>query len=289
VIRRNTESSVVSAASTRTSSSTSVVSIRHAASFVSRGALSRTSGSRSRQRSGDIPARWPTRVSQCHHQWVTRARACALTAVGAVLCVFSAVALPAGAGNVLSLPAVRMMETPPSVLRLCRRSPRLSPFCPHRLPYVEHLRSEPPYLSSLCRVGHGGCAGLTWDDLELEHSGSGDRPPRWAHASVGAGRIIGSRAVAFSWPTTTHRVVVHDGLFASRRPRALFLGHVRWGARSGELVLAPSFPSGGMMSDHLIFYSGGNATGRMVTLHGWEPFTQVVATLRAIVLSTGRA
>jgi hypothetical protein len=154
---------------------------------------------------------------------------------------------------------------------------------------VEHLAAEPAYLSSLCRVGQSGCAGLTWDDLELEHSGSGDHPPRWAHASLAAGRIIGSRALAFSWPTTTRRIAARDGLFASRRRRALFLGRVRWGARSGELVLAPGFPAGGMMSDHLIFDWSRNATDHMITLHGWEPFTQVVATLRAIVLSTGRA
>jgi hypothetical protein len=153
---------------------------------------------------------------------------------------------------------------------------------------VEHLPSEPAYLSSLCRVGRRGCAGLTWDDLELEHSGSGDHPPRWVHASLAAGRIIGSQALPFSWPPATRRSAARDGLFASRRRRALFLGHVRWGARSGELVLAPSFPVGGMMSDHLIFYSRRNATDQMVTLHGWEPFTQAVGTLRAIVLSAGR-
>jgi hypothetical protein len=40
-----------------------------------------------------------------------------------------------------------------------------------------------------------------------------------------------------------------------------------------------------MMGDHLIFYWRQNATDHMITLHGWEPFTQVVATLHAIVLS----
>jgi hypothetical protein len=215
---------------------------------------------------------------------MTRASACALSAVGAVTCVFSAAASSADAFQARSQPAVRMMVTPPSALGLCRRSARLRPFCPRRLPYVEHLASEPAYLSSLCRVGHRGCAGLTWDDLELEHSGSGNHPPRWAHASLAAGRIIGSSGFAFSWPRT-RRVAARDGLFASRRPRALFLGQVRWGTRSGELVLAPSFPAGGMMGDHLIFYWRRNATDHMITLHGWEPFTQVVGTLRATVLS----
>jgi hypothetical protein len=69
------------------------------------------------------------------------------------------------------------------------------------------------------------------------------------------------------------------------RPKALFLGVVRWGSYSGQLVLAPSYPAGGMMGDHLIFHWTARAGDRMISLHGWEPFTNVVATLHAIVLS----
>lgn len=75
-----------------------------------------------------------------------------------------------------------------------------------------------------------------------------------------------------------------------RRQKALFLGAVRWGSRSGQLVLAPSYPAGGMMGDHLIFCWRANGSDRMISLHRWDPFRSVVATLRAIVLSaTGEA
>jgi hypothetical protein len=72
------------------------------------------------------------------------------------------------------------------------------------------------------------------------------------------------------------------------RPRALSLGRVRWGAgaRAGELILAPSYPAGGIVGDHLIFYYRDHGHDYLLSLHGWEPFLQVVATLREIVLST---
>jgi hypothetical protein len=182
-----------------------------------------------------------------------------------------------------------MVATPAGVLLLCRRSSLLRPICPRRLPFVNHLPSEPAYLASLCRVGHPGCAGLRWDDLEIEHTGDGAWPPIWAHLSVAAGEFrSGGRPTEFRWPINRKAVTPHTGLWRATRPRALFLGRVRWGSRTGELILAPSYPAGGMMGDHLIFYYRAHGHDYLLSLHGWEPFPQVVATLRVIVLSTQR-
>ena len=43
-----------------------------------------------------------------------------------------------------------------------------------------------------------------------------------------------------------------------------------------------------MVGDHLIFHWKASGVEYMISLHGWEPFLQVVATLRAIVASTGQ-
>lgn len=215
---------------------------------------------------------------------VTRCPPVALLVLAGVVAVLTAFARPAA---LLAQPggAARMMVAPPQVLRVCRSSPFLRSFCPRRLPYVTHLASEPAYLVSLCRVGRPGCAGLTWDDLELEHVGEGSRPPAWAHVGLASGRIIRSKGLAFRWPAARHPAAPRNGLFAASRRKALFLGTVRWRSRSGQLVLAPSYPAGGMMGDHLIFYWRAHGRDQMISLHGWEPFMSTVATLRAVVLS----
>ena len=80
----------------------------------------------------------------------------------------------------------------------------------------------------------------------------------------------------------------HDGLWRATRPRAPFLGRIRWGTQIAQLILAPSYPAGGMMGDHLIFFYRAHGHDYLLSLHGWEPFLQVVATLQVIVLSTQR-
>ena len=221
---------------------------------------------------------------------MTRIARLAVLALFAVVPSACAAATPTGNAHTGAAPAraVRMMPTPANVLRTCRRSRLLRPLCPRRLPFVTHLPSEPAYTAFLCRVGHPGCAGLRWDDLEIEHTGDGTRPPIWAHLSLAAGEFRHGGPTEFRWPTTRNPVTPRNELWRATRPRALFLGRVRWGTRAGELILAPSYPAGGMMGDHLIFYYRAHGHDYLVSLHGWEPFLQVATTLRATVLSTQR-
>jgi hypothetical protein len=178
---------------------------------------------------------------------------------------------------------VNMIATPGAVLRLCLSSRVLAPACPHRLPFVSHLAADSAYTASLCRIGRRGCAGLTWDDLQIEHGGQGDHPPAWAHISIAAGRIIHSRGWPFAYPTQGPSIAIHDGLFAEQRPAALFLGRLRIRGNEGTLVLAPSYPHGGMEGDHLIFRWTHGSVEYMISLHAWEPLKQAFATLRTIV------
>lgn len=127
--------------------------------------------------------------------------------------------------------------------------------------------------------------GPTWDDLEIEHVGRGDHPPLWAHISILAGRIIRSPAFPFRYPTNGPPVALRDGLLSGGSATPVFLGNTRWGRKDGTLVLAPSYPDGGMQADHLIFRWTYQGIEHMISIHAWAPLEQAVATLHAVVLA----
>jgi hypothetical protein len=81
------------------------------------------------------------------------------------------------------------------------------------------------------------------------------------------------------------RVALRDGLLEERRRAYLSLGRATWAGRRGELLLAPPFPRGGIEANHLVFRWRDGDAARRVSLHGWEPFTEVRPVLRAVVES----
>jgi hypothetical protein len=175
----------------------------------------------------------------------------------------------------------RMERTPEYVLAYCEKSLRLRLACPHVLP---RMRQPPPHWDvNLCLIGHAGCAGLTWDDLSLVDAGYGMRPPDWSHVIVQAGNL--AHAFPFPYPTSGRRIARLDGLFARRRPHAIYIGTFIWGGRRGTVVLAPDFPAGGEQGNHLIFRWQDNRTAYAVGLHGWEPLSRALAILRQMVIS----
>lgn len=135
----------------------------------------------------------------------------------------------------------------------------------------------------MCVAGRSGCAGLTWDDLSLVDAGYGARPPVWSHVVAQAGDL--SHAFPFQYPVGGRRVTHLDGLFARRRSRAVYIGAFTWGGRRGTVVLAPDYPAGGEQGNHLIFRWRSGATDLALGLHGWEPLSQTLATLRQMVIS----
>jgi hypothetical protein len=79
-----------------------------------------------------------------------------------------------------------------------------------------------------------------------------------------------------------------NGLMRLARARPISFGRVRWSGLSGDLFLAPSYPRGGMLGNHLVF-RWGSERRYVVSLHAWEPLLEAEATLRAIVGSTPAA
>lgn len=174
---------------------------------------------------------------------------------------------------------VGLVPLPAPALRECRRLPALRPACPELVPEAPYDPASPVFVARSRRgIPHEGLLGfeLQWG---AEHPGQPelDRPPATVHVVVseGLGVLLETRRPAR----------VRDGLLEERRRTAVFLGHVRWAGRRGMLFLAPPFPRGGIEANHLLFLWQEGAAAYGVSLHGWEPFTEVPGALRAVVES----
>jgi hypothetical protein len=161
-------------------------------------------------------------------------------------------------------------------LRRCRRFPELAEACPRLVPegrfgpgsdayevFSRRLFPDPARIFSLQEGG--------------EHPGQPelDRPPATVHVVVTA-------VPPFRTPLP-RRARLRDGLLAERGRTPLFLGRRNWGGHEGVLVLVPPAPRGGLQANHLIFTWGGGS--KSVSIHGWEPFTEVPGVLRVVVES----
>lgn len=132
--------------------------------------------------------------------------------------------------------------------------------------------------------------GLRLDIFNLERGGEypaepeRNRPPRMAHLVIAGGEVERSA------PVFDHFIGarLRDGLMRQQRARSLSFGRVRWHGLRGDLFLAPSYPRGGMLGNHLVF-RWGSVPRYVVSLHAWEPLTEAAATLKAIIASTPAA
>jgi hypothetical protein len=182
--------------------------------------------------------------------------------------------------------AVELVPLAPKRLEHCRRSALLRPACPRRVPRV-----GAPYLSHLATDLLGRGSRLRLDVFNLERGGEVpgrpdlNRPPRMGHLVLAAGEVERLAATAF---VPARRTRLRNGLLSRDRTLSLDLGRARWSGRSGSLLLAPSYPRGGMLGNHLIFRWTTDGGDYLVSLHAWEPLREAAATLRAIVASTGR-
>jgi hypothetical protein len=82
---------------------------------------------------------------------------------------------------------------------------------------------------------------------------------------------------------------LRDGLVPEKRPAPISFGRVQFGEREALLYLAPPFPTGGMIGNHLVLAWRTNGGGRAISLHAWEPLTEAAATLWRMALSADRA
>lgn len=172
---------------------------------------------------------------------------------------------------------VELMSTPERALGRCRRFPVLEPACPTMVPAAPFDPASPIYAAD----SYGGAPGgqdwtftLGWGG---EHPGEPerDRPPTLVHVVVWAGDL--------PRPHPSRRIAVRDGLLDEARLRPLFLGRVTWSGRRGVLLLAPAYPRGGIEGNHLVFRWGEAGVTYRVSVHAWEPFTEVPAVLRGVV------
>lgn len=173
--------------------------------------------------------------------------------------------------------AVTLVPMRPQALCRCRRFPELAELCPLGVPNGRFGPGSGAYqVSSNARFPRPGA----WT-FSLSQGGENprrperNRPPALVHLVVTA-----SPPVPTALPPQTE---LRDGLMENRRRKPLFLARATWGGRKGLLILAPPYPLGGLQSNHVIF--SWDFGSKAVSLHAWEPFTEVPGVLRAVVES----
>jgi hypothetical protein len=167
---------------------------------------------------------------------------------------------------------VAMAGTPVWLLAACRAL-RTRPICPAQIP-AAHARSVDVFFEPNI-PGPAGRQDWLSAEWGVPRGDTADNmPPRFVHLDFRAGAVPPHKR--FKHPLVSAR----DGLFRTRSAGPIPLGDARWAGRSGMLVLGDCF------GNHLCFRWGGQqGVGYQIDLHGWEPFTQTVATLRAVVAS----
>ena len=132
-----------------------------------------------------------------------------------------------------------------------------------------------------------GLGGPVLDVFSMESGGEYpwsprlNRPPRLAHVVVAVGDVAGLSPQAV--PRGNRRERLRDGVMRRERNAAISFGRVTWAGREGVLSLAPSFPTGGMLGNHLSFVWREQGLEYTLSLHAWEPLTEAAATLRTMV------
>jgi hypothetical protein len=169
------------------------------------------------------------------------------------------------------------MTTPAEWLTRACKSLRTRSICPTRIPaaptnYVSVL-FEPRWRSS-----HGRSDDLLSVEWDAPYPNPArNRPPAFAHLELTAGEIsLGGHVDAGP-------VVPRNGMMAGRESEAaapaVRLASSNWRGRGGNLLLGDCF------GNHLCYRWRQAGATLQVDLHGWEPFTETVATLRQIVQS----
>jgi hypothetical protein len=175
---------------------------------------------------------------------------------------------------------IKLVTMPAPAFERCRAGRLVGPACPTLIPSVR-WRTRPEWTNERGDFPLQGTFELS---AGAEHrEPSVDRPPRFVHLLILGGRQAASPH--FRWPSAADVVPIRDGLRRSHRLHALALGRRTWGGHRGELVFAPPFGAGGIAGNHVLFRWHAGSSYYAVTIHSWEPFTETVAVLRALVES----
>ncbi len=170
-----------------------------------------------------------------------------------------------------------VMAAPEEVASRCKAALSRS-VCPASAPRIEE--GTPVRAQSFSQVKGHRLVSFEWS---APYPGITPRnsPPRFAHLVLQAGHGTPS------FPFEVSPARRSDSMrLASRRREALELGRPSWGRHEGTLLLAPSYPDGGVHGDHLVYLWRDASKTYAVSLHAWPPLNEAKATLRAVVQST---
>ena len=173
---------------------------------------------------------------------------------------------------------VPLTPLPGALRRRCEGAPHVGEVCPRRLPrvavaYRSTLGGAPEDASMLLDVSAGG---------PYPRDPDKNRPPRFAHVTLEAGD---PELMTDLGPTVPLDGEPADALLDEKRRETMSWGEAGWAGRDGEVLLAASFPFGGIHGDHLVYRWVEGEVTYMVSLHAWTPIEEVAPTLRAIVES----
>jgi hypothetical protein len=197
--------------------------------------------------------------------------------------------------------AAPLVATPPRPVEACERLRLLRPTCPRLLPVGPFSDfHEPADLLTAGRVRAVGpiTFSFSWW-AESPPDPAHNRPPRFLHLVIWARkRPLTRDLVGFAWPDPAGPIALDDGVYAGHSDRGHYRDHqlvgasksvsfgfVDWCGNHGSLTLVSPADGNGLQSGHLIFHWRSGSIDRAIGIHGWEPFTETVATLEGIVCS----
>jgi hypothetical protein len=187
----------------------------------------------------------------------------------------------------LKAPAA-LISTPSWALAACGTVREVRRFCPARVPVTRKREWTMIFHSPTRRFPLALFeleSGVVWGGFE-EHV---HRPPILGNTVVLGGAFMTLDARAF--PAADARpVAVRNGIANGLRRRPIALGPRAWSGLRGELSLTPSsYADEGELSDLVVFRWRDSAGDHAVGVNVWEPLTDAVATLRAIVSTLAHA
>lgn len=171
------------------------------------------------------------------------------------------------------------MALPPGHLAKCEQVAELRPACPDRVPLIEKSARK---RAETFRSGKGSFVFFSEWSAPYPGITRKNAPPRFLHVNVRGGDL--DKAYGFQWPTVAANL---SSRLPKKRTDAILLDTVTWFGKAGSLVLAPSYPEGGIDGDHLIFRWSRADKDYAISIHAWLPLSDTREALRALIGSTG--
>lgn len=171
--------------------------------------------------------------------------------------------------------SIALMPLPDDHLIECERIPELQPACPRSLPMVDPIREN---RARSFRSGKGSFVFFSEWSGPYPGITSKNAPPRFVHVNVHGGDLNN----AFSFQSPLKASALPEPI-PRKRSKAHLLKTVSWFGKTGSLVLAPSFPSGGIDGDHLLFRWEEGPEEYAISIHAWAPLSETTQALRAVV------